>query len=228
MGHSLLSPTLLRLDEDGDEIEAGHLPLASAFFTPAETEAHGIDPILRGLARQTCQELDGRIVDGLRNMLFGAPGAGGFDLAALNIQRGRDHGLPSFVETCQTLALPAARNFREINRDPAVWRPMAEVYGDVSEVDCWVGGLCEPHAPGAMVGPMIKKVVVDQFQRLRDGDRFYYKNHLPRSLVRLVEQQTLARIIRRNTGIGHELQANVFLKPSRQPRRSWFQSWWRR
>ena len=224
MGHSLLSPTLLRVDEKGDEIPAGHLSLAAAFFNPIHTEQEGIDPTLRGLARQQCQELDGKLVDEVRNMLFGPPPSPGLDLAALNIQRGRDHGIPSFTETCRMIGLSPARSFRDINPDPAVWRPMAEVYDDVSQVDAWVGGLCEPHARGAMVGPMMKKVLVDQFSRLRDGDRFFYKGCLPRPLVRLVEHQTLARIIRRNTGIGRELQDNVFVV--KQQHRPWRYPWW--
>ena len=62
-----------------------------------------------------------------------------------------------------------------------------------------------------MVGPTYQHILVDQFVRLRDGDRFFYKSALPDELVELVEQQTLATIIRRNTGIGEELPDNIFL-----------------
>ena len=211
LGHSLLSPDLLRLDAAGDEAEEGHLSLAAAFFTPAEIEDHGIESVLRGLAGQTCQELDGELVDAVRNFLFGPPGSGGFDLAALNMQRGRDHGLPSFNASCRQLGIRPARSFRAINPDPEVWRPMASVYDNVNQVDCWIGGLCEPHVRGAMVGPLNRRILADQFIRLRDGDRFWYQNYLPPALVRLVEGQALARIIRRNTKIGDELPNNVFL-----------------
>jgi hypothetical protein len=211
LGHSLLSPDLLRLDAAGDEAEEGHLSLAAAFFTPAEIEDHGIESVLRGLAGQTCQELDGELVDAVRNFLFGPPGSGGFDLAALNMQRGRDHGLPSFNASCHQLGIRPARSFRDINRDPEVSRPMASVYDNVNQVDCWIGGLCEPHVRGAMVGPLNRRILADQFIRLRDGDRFWYQNYLPPALVRLDEGQTLARIIRRNTEIGDELPNNVFL-----------------
>ena len=211
LGHSLLSPDLLRLDAAGNEAEEGHLSLAAAFFNPAHLEDHGIESVLRGLAGQTCQELDGKLVDDVRNFLFGPPGSGGFDLAALNIQRGRDHGLPSFNSYCRQLGIRPARTFRDINPDPEVWQVMASVYDNVNQVDCWIGGLCEPQLRGAMVGPMNHKVLVDQFTRLRDGDRFWHQNHLPPELVRLVEGQSLAVIIRRNTKIGEELPDNVFL-----------------
>jgi len=216
LGHSLLSPTLLRLDADGSETAAGHLPLANAFFDPAHIEEEGIDSLLRGLASQTCQELDGHIVNDVRNFLFGPPGSGGFDLAALNMQRGRDHGLPSYPEVCQALGQRPPREFRDINPDPAVWQAMEEVYGSLDLIDCWVGGLCEPHLPGAMVGPMLHRVLSEQFIRLRDGDRFYYESHLPRELIDLVHHQTLANIIRRNTEIDAEIQANVFLERSQK------------
>ena len=118
-GHSLIPSTLLRLDAQGEEIENGNLSLANAFFNPTHIEEDGIDPVLRGLAGQRCQELDSQIVDDLRNFLFGPPGAGGLDLTALNIQRGRDHGLPSYNEVLQALGKRPARNFMEITRDSA-------------------------------------------------------------------------------------------------------------
>ncbi|MCA9072969.1 MAG: peroxidase, partial [Planctomycetaceae bacterium] len=88
-GHSLLPSTLLRVDANGTE---NPLPLQQAFFRPDHIENSGIDSILRGVSMNVAQELDNQVVDDVRNFLFGPPGAGGFDLASLNIQRGRDHG----------------------------------------------------------------------------------------------------------------------------------------
>ena len=52
--------------------------------------------------------------------------------------------------------------------------------------------------------------MTDQFERLRDGDRFWYSTYLPPELVQLVDAQSLGQIIRRNTSIGDELQPDVF------------------
>ena len=220
IGHSLLSPTLQRLNEDGEEAEEGHLTLASAFFNPALVEDHGIDSVLRGLAAQQCQELDGKLVDDVRNFLFGPPGAGGFDLAALNIQRGRDHGLPSYNDTRAALGLRPLRSIRQLTRDRDVREEVDSVYEDVDQIDLWIGGLCEEDVRGSMVGEVYQRLLVDQFTRLRDGDRFYYKHALPDELVRLVERQTLAEIIRRNTEIDDEISDNVFLVDQKQNERS--------
>jgi len=90
-GHSALSPVLQLLDSEGNEISEGNLPLSSTSFSPFRvTEEGGIEPLLRGLGSQECQRIDPFVVDGVRNFLFGDPGSGGFDLASLNIQRGRD------------------------------------------------------------------------------------------------------------------------------------------
>jgi peroxidase len=210
-GHSLLSSTLLRVDAQGDEIDAGHLSLADAFFNPSHIEEEGIDPVLRGLAAQACEELDAKMIDEVRNLLFGPPGSGGLDLAALNIQRGRDHGLPSYNSMRETLNQPPARTWREVNPDPEIADQLSSAYENVEDIECWVGMLCEPQMPGAMVGPLLHRVLTNQFMRLRDGDRFWYQNHLPQELIQLVEDQTLAGIIRRNTEIGDELPPNVFL-----------------
>lgn len=56
----------------------------------------GIDPVLRGLLLSPAklQSPGQMMVEELTERLFQAQGGMPFDLAALNLQRGRDHGLP--------------------------------------------------------------------------------------------------------------------------------------
>ena len=218
LGHSMLSDELLCLDGNMQTIDSGNLALQESFFDPTLMTSIGPDPILRGLCVQQCQELDNEIVDGVRNFLFGAPGSGGFDLASLNIQRGRDHGLPSYNAVREAYGLRPVRGFSEINPDAAVVSRLSSVYLSPDDVDPWVGMLAERHVEGAMVGETHRAVLADQFRRLRDGDRFWYQNYLKPELVTVVEAQTLARIIRRNTNIGDEISDVVFRVPnSRRP-----------
>jgi len=213
-GHSALSAVLLRLDRRGEEIDAGHLPLRDAFFSPvALIDEGGIEPLLRGLAAQAHQRIDLQVVDDIRNFLFGPPGAGGFDLASLNIQRGRDHGLPSFNEMREALGFARARSFADMTRDADTESRLGAVYKDADDVDLWVGCLAESALPGSHLGELATKVLVDQFVALRDGDRFWYRRALTRSEIDEVEATRLSDIIRRNTEIGSELQADVFYAP---------------
>jgi len=210
-GHTLLSPQILRLDAQGQEISAGHLPLRQAFFRPDRLISEGgIEPILRGLASQVCQSMDSSMIDDVRNFLFGAPGAGGFDLAALNIQRGRDHGLASFNDMRRVLGLNAYTSFEQINTDPAVQQALADTYTDVEQIDLWVGGLAEQNHQQAMVGETFYHILKRQFVALRDGDRYWYQNTLSEKTLKRLEDTRLSDVIKRNTSIGHELQTNVF------------------
>lgn len=218
LGHSLLSPTLLRLGADGQEIEAGSLSLANSFFQPRQVTDHGIDPILRGLATGRAQELDEWLIDDVRNFLFGAPGAGGFDLASLNIQRGRDHGLPGFAQMRSALGLRPVRRFQDVNPNRQVAAELDAAYDSPADIDLWIGGLAEADRPGSMVGETFHRILVDQFTRLRDGDRFWYERLLPAEMVRMINAQTLGVIIHRNTEIGSEIGRNVFIAPA--PRRN--------
>ncbi|TDR20771.1 peroxidase family protein [Marinicella litoralis] len=210
-GHSALSPQLLRLNANGKSIEQGSLPLRNAFFSPYRLATEGgIEPLLRGLATQVCQSVDNFIIDDVRNFLFGAPGAGGFDLASINIQRGRDHGLPSYNEVRAAYGLPLKKSFAEITSDVDKQNALASVYPSVDDIDLWVGGLSENIEPGALVGQLIRTVLIEQFSALRDGDRFYFENQMTRQQVDQIRRTRLSDIIRRNTDIGFEIQDNVF------------------
>ncbi len=209
-GHTMVSSEVWRIDAEGNEVEEGHLSLRDAFFNPAIlVEEGGIDPVLRGFAAKPAQELDELVVDDLRNFLFGAPGSGGLDLAALNIQRGRDHGLPDYNAFRVAHGLPALTSFSEVSQDPSVVEKLEAAYDTVNDIDPWLGGLCEDPAQGAMVGRLLQAALADQFRRLRDGDRFWYERLYSGPTLERLERTRLSDVIRRNTGIGNELSNAV-------------------
>lgn len=213
LGHSLLSPELLRLNSDGSVADEGNIALQNAFFRPDQLVATGIDSLLQGAGAQLAQELDNFVIDDVRNFLFGPPGSGGFDLASLNIQRGRDHGLADYNQTRVDFGLSAVTSFEEISSNPDVVAALMSVYDSVDEIDVWVGMLAEDHVSGSSVGELMQVVLVDQFTRLRDGDRFWYQNLLGGQALKRVEQTTLADVIERNSNV-ENLQSNVFYDPS--------------
>src|SRR5262245_31716174 len=115
------------------------------------------------------------MVDDLRNFLFGPPGAGGLDLAALDIQRGRDHGLLNFNAMRTPYGLMPLMSINQLTSNTALRASLVSLYGNVNNIDAFVGALAENHVAGASVGSMLIASFTDQFTRLRDGDRFFYK-----------------------------------------------------
>lgn len=210
LGHTMLSPNLLRLDESGQEIPEGKLALRDAFFQPQVIAETGIESLLRGFAAQTAQAVDPMIVDDVRNFLFGPPGAGGFDLAALNIQRGRDHGLPGYNDAREALGLSRIESF-----DDPIWRDgvgekLAQVYDSPDDVDLWVAGLAEKETGNSLVGELSTTILTDQFTRLRDGDQFWYENQFSGKQLQELNSLKLSDVIKRNTDI-QNIQTNVMV-----------------
>tara|TARA_R110002073_G_scaffold41466_5_gene117065 strand:- start:2129 stop:4402 length:2274 start_codon:yes stop_codon:yes gene_type:complete len=208
-GHTTLSNEIDFVGNDGIEVREA-LSLANAFFNPSLLEETGIDSILKAGASSLSQEVDLEVVDSLRNFLFGPPGAGGFDLVSLNIQRGRDHGLADFNSVRAAYGLEAYESFSEITSDSELSAKLETLYGDVNNIDLWVGLLAEDHADDSSLGETASTIIADQFERIRDGDRFYYENTLSDREIRVIENTTLADVIQRNTDI-NSLQENVFI-----------------
>jgi hypothetical protein len=192
---------------------AEEVELADAFFNPDLLREQGADSILKYLASTTAQEIDPMIVDGLRNFLFGQPGQGGFDLASLNIQRGRDHGLADYNAVREAYGLARVTSFAEISSDPEVQQTLEALYGSVDNIDLWVGTLTENHLPGSSVGELTQTIIADQYERLRDGDRFWFESIFSGRQLAQLENTTLADVIARNTTMNN-LQQNVFFLQS--------------
>jgi len=217
VGHTLLSSDLERFNEDGTVSPGGHLSLKNAFFNPQIVKDEGIEPILRGLAVGKSEKIDNFVIDEVRNFLFGEPAPmGGFDLASLNIQRGREHGLPSYNQFRVDLGLGAKTTFLDVTGgDADLAAKLASVYASVNDIDLWVGGLSEPAVPGGMVGDTFGTILKRQFEKVRDGDRYWYQNRGLNSMqLDMIENTLLSDIIRRNTDI-ESIQQNVFLAMDR-------------
>jgi peroxidase len=214
-GHSMQSSRILLVDNAGAQV--GAVGLAAATENPAylTSDPAKVDLILKGLSSQTAQENDAYIVDGLRNINFGPPGSGGTDLAALDIQRGRDHGLlNSYRLMRQAYNLAPLGSFDQLTSDPLLQIALANTYGTTDNLDAWVAMIAENHVAGSSLGSLAQVILHSQFERLRDGDRFFFTGDpdLETELVRGVidlDSISLSQIIKLNSGIT-QIQSNVF------------------
>merc|ERR1711963_227216 len=92
--------------------------LKEVFFQPKEMKEPGFfDGLLRGLVLDSSKAADSDFVDEVRNHLFEkSDKSGGLDLVAINIQRGRDHGIPGYNKYREIFWDP--RRQSGVNSDP--------------------------------------------------------------------------------------------------------------
>lgn len=205
IGHTMISNVL--------SIGGSTITLVSAFFNPSYVQTNGVDNLLYGATQQIMQTIDNELVDDLRDFLFGPPTAMMMlDLASLNIQRGRDHGVPDYNTLRHAYGLGRYTSFNQISTNSSVVSKLQSVYNSIDGIDPWVGALCESHVSGTQVGPLIQAILKDQFERIRDGDRLWWEIDpmLTETDKNEISTTTLADIINRNCSL--QVQDNVFKK----------------
>ncbi|EFB27581.1 hypothetical protein PANDA_008297, partial [Ailuropoda melanoleuca] len=219
-GHTLINPILYRLNDTFGEIPEGHLPLDKAFFSPSRIiEEGGIDPLLRGLFGVAAKlRVPSQLLSlELTEKLFSTAHSVALDLAAINIQRGRDHGIPPYTDFRVFCNLTSVENFQDLQneiKDSEIRQKLKKLYGTPGNIDFWPTLMVEDLIPGTRVGPTLMCLFVTQFQRLRDGDRFWYENpgvFTPAQLTQL-KQASLARVLCDNGDNIQQVQADVFVK----------------
>lgn len=209
-GHTLVSGHMPRLNDDGTVFGDGHLELMDAFFNPESVETGGIDALIRGQAAEHAQELDTKVIDDLNFFLATPDGVSGFSLPALNLIRGADHGLGSYVDVRAQLIGDIdpetldPTDFSILTSDPELQAELASVYDTVFDVDLWVGGLAEDNVDGTLMGPLFTHILTDQFTRTAAGDETF--NQLdPRLdgdlLEEVLSSATMSSVILRTTDI---------------------------
>jgi peroxidase len=209
-GHSMLSPNLQVVDNDDRTLET--VPHDQALLNISVVQRYGIGPVLKGFASQIMQEVDVSVIEAMRSIQF--PGSPPLDLVAVDLQRARDHGISGYNQCRLCFGLEPFSTFADITPDPELQSKLACTYVSVDEVDPLIGGLAEPHASGAAFGPLLRAVMIEQFTRLRSGDRFFYENDptFTQAEVETIKTTKLSDIIKRNTTITN-IQDHVFFLP---------------
>lgn len=138
-----------------------------------------LDELIGGLINQAAQAYDPFISEEVAGHLFQAPQAHfGHDLASINLQRGREQGLPGYNLFREWCGLPRAETFEQL--EPYLTNHTAfqysRLYRHVDDIDLWSGGVSERKLPGAAIGPTFACIIARQFSNTRRGDRFWYEN----------------------------------------------------
>ena len=221
-GHSGIPEFLKRVDSTFSEIQP--LLLFQGFFNTKHirqsSDEGGLDSILRGATMQGAFKVDNVFSNSIRNQLFqinqsteiAEPNCG-LDLVSLNIQRGREHGLPSYNEYREFafrkcgVTSGRVRSFEDLKRDiPAdTVNILRSIYRNVNDIDLFAGGISERQhisygGNRAAIGPTFWCLNRLQFINIRLGDRLWYENSrvFTRRQLREIRKVTLAKILCNN------------------------------
>jgi Animal haem peroxidase/Secretion system C-terminal sorting domain len=198
-------------DDECEGIAGVELPLKTIFLSPSIMQKYGPGVLLRGLSFHPQYRTDIKVNQGLRNFLLGQ--GAGLDLVAINLQRGRDHGLPDYKQVREFYGLSSISSFSDINSDEHVHNRLQKVYDNVNDIDLWAGIYSEPLVSGTSLPATAIAIVKAQFEALRDGDFYFYKNDpaISSSDLSLINSSGLANILRRNSST-RDIPQNIFFK----------------
>ncbi|XP_077737076.1 dual oxidase 1 isoform X2 [Canis aureus] len=178
---------------------------------PNLRRAEDVDALLLGMASQIAEREDHVVVEDVLDFWPGSLKFSRTDHVAGCLQRGRDLGLPSYTKARAALGLPPITRWQDINpalsqNNHTVLEATAALYNqDLSQLELLPGGLLESHGDP---GPLFSAIVLNQFVRLRDGDRYWFEN----TRNGLFSEEEIAEI--RNTSLRDVLVAVTNMNPS--------------
>ena len=154
---------------------------------------------------------------------------GGFsgDLTAINVQRGRDHGLPPYVEFLKACGKPRIKTFRQLwwqqVMSSKAFLRLRRAYKSVLDIDLFAGAMNEFPSRGSAVGFTFRCILTQQFRNLRLGDRFWYENEDQKvgftlQQLKQIRKVTLARVLCDNLDGYRASQPWAFVLPNRRNR----------
>ncbi|CAG9809435.1 unnamed protein product [Chironomus riparius] len=195
--------------------------LSDHFLRPKVIEG-SYDSFVRGMLAQPAQFFDKNYDEEIRSFLFRFQKKYGSDMKAIDIQRGRDHGLASYNDLRSFCGLSRASKWEDfVDHIPVNdVENLKKVYADVNDVDLNVGSSLErPYAPNTMIGITYACILKIQVKAFRSGDRFWFENNDPAARftpnqLAEIRKASFSRIICDNTESIFSVSQNAFLIPN--------------
>ncbi|XP_066998019.2 peroxidase [Anabrus simplex] len=214
--HGLAQGKLELVEESRFSI--GCIHLMEWFFRPSvvETPSENLDLLLRGLVFQPSQSADPFSTAALSDRTSDS-----FDISSLDIERGRERGIPPYNDYRELCGLARASTFEDFQDTiaPELVRNMKTLYEDPNDVDLFIGGFLETPVRGALVGPTFRCIVGEQFYRFKFGDRFFYEftdfhNSFTEAQLTEIRKASLSKLLCDNGDNISHMQPNSFRKIS--------------
>jgi hypothetical protein len=107
-----------------------------------------------------------------------------FDMAAIDVLRDRERGVPRYCAFRRCTGMPAPKSFEELTDDKDWQRELREVYGDIEKVDLLVGTLAEAKCrngtpPRFGFSDTAFRIFILMASRRLKSDRFYCEDFRP-------------------------------------------------
>ncbi|NXV67641.1 DUOX2 oxidase, partial [Molothrus ater] len=141
--------------------------------SPGLQQAEDVDELLLGMSSQIAEREDNVVVEDLQDYWYGPLRYSRSDYVTNWIQRGRDFGLPTYNQVRQRFGLEPLQNWSNLapHLEPQVLQKVAALYGNnLAGLELLPGGMLEAG------GSLFSTIILEQFLRLRDGDRFWFEN----------------------------------------------------
>lgn len=177
-----------------------------------------IDDLIFGMASQIAEKEDNIVVEDLRDYMYGTLRISRSDFIATSIQQSRDHGLATYNTAREAFRLAPTKNWTDINPELSInnmelFQQLAQLYkNDTSKLELLPGGMLENNGT---FGKLFTTIILEQFERLRNGDRFWFENTqnglFTEEEINIIRNRTFHDVIVAVTDAEEEdIQKNVF------------------
>jgi hypothetical protein len=102
------------------------------------------------------------------------PGAGFYDLGAVDVLRDRERGVPRYNQFRRLMGMKPLSSIDDLSDDPEAVRSLKQVYAGIEDVDLLIGNLAESRRPpGFGFGETLFEVFILNASRRLQADRFF-------------------------------------------------------
>jgi hypothetical protein len=125
------------------------------------------------------------------------------DLAAVDILRDRERGVPRYNQFRRLFHKPPVKSFDELTANAAARKTLKEVYnGDLEKVDLMTGLYAEPPVEGLGFSETAFRVFILMASRRLKSDRFFTDDYRPEVYTEFgldyIEKNTMLHVLRRH------------------------------
>jgi hypothetical protein len=124
------------------------------------------------------------------------------DLAATDILRSRELGVPRYNQFRRLLHLKPARSFEDLTGDPAQLAALRRLYRDVDSVDTIIGMLAEKRPTGFGFSDTAFRIFILMASRRLNSDRYFTQDFTPEIYTQLgldwVQQTSMTDVLLRH------------------------------